>query len=113
MVRAIIEEKLNQNDVRKEEVWEEKEDKTQEPKCEATTGLAKLEPKLMSFRLVYLERDHIKIDMSEEFKDMRVNIPHLTLIKQTPLIYEFSNDVCALIRKINLHLVQNNFVSGS
>ena len=113
MVQAIIKEELDQNNVRIEEAWEEENDKTQEPKYEDTIGLAKFELKFMSFRLVYLERDHIKINMFVVFKDMRVNIPHLNLIKQTPPVYEFSNDICALIRKINLHLVENNFVSGS
>lgn len=96
-----------------EEAWEEEEDKTREPKYEDITALSKLEPKFMSLRLVCLERNHIKIDMSEVFKEVRINIPHLNLIKRTPLIYEFSKDIRALIRKINLNLFENNFVSGS
>ena len=76
-------------------------------------GLSKLEPKFMSLRLVCLERDCIKTNMSEVFKKVRINIPHLNLIKLKPPIYEFSKDVYALIRKVNLHLFENNFVSSS
>jgi len=81
--QAIIEEKLDQKEVSsEEEVWEEEEDKTRELKCEDTIGLSKLKPKCMSLRLVCLERDHIKTDMSEVFKEVRINIPHLNLIKK-------------------------------
>jgi len=51
--------------------------------------------------------------MSEVFKEAGNNIPHLNLIKEKSRCFEkISKDVCALTRKINLHLFENNFVSG-
>ena len=51
--------------------------------------------------------------MSEVFKETGNNIPHLNLIKEKSRCFEkISKDVCALTRKINLHLFENNFVSG-
>ncbi|XP_052181282.1 uncharacterized protein LOC127794321 [Diospyros lotus] len=110
MVRAIIEEKLGQNAVRKEEAWEKEEDKTQEPKCEDTMGLAKLEPKFMSFGLVYIIGDQIKPNMCEVF--VRIDVLYSNVIKPTPSDDIFSKYICAFMRKINLHNFENNFKTG-
>ena len=77
--------------------------------CKDIIDLSKFEPKLLSFRLVYVG-DQIKPDMCEVF--VQINMPHSDVIDPIPLSSTFSKDGRAFIRKIQLHHFENSVISG-
>ncbi|XP_052188606.1 uncharacterized protein LOC127798984 [Diospyros lotus] len=109
-VNEALEEEKDQNDVRKEETWEEEEDKIREPKCEKIISLSTFTPQFLSFRLVDIIEDQIKPNTCEMF--VQINVPYADIIKPTPPDDIFSKYICAFMRKINLYNFENNFKSG-
>jgi len=54
-------------------------------------------------RLINAKKDQQNGDIYEVFKQVRINILLLDVIKQTPLYAKFLKDLCTVKRKINVH----------
>ena len=54
-------------------------------------------------KLAQSKKSKINAEMYEVFKQVRINIPLLDAIKQTPSYAKFLKDLCIVKRKINIH----------